>query len=202
MRVVAVGGEDLTIGRFHFLGIGIDEYQDGELHLKTASKGAKSIQELLLKEFTFEERNCKLLLDAQANENGIVNALRDLAKNAGEKDSVLIYYAGHGYLDELTNSGSWVPWDATFNTPDKWIDNDRIRKLLKASKARHILLISDSCFAGDFFRGNRDIVVPAIDDASIRKAFTRISRKAMTAGGLEPVADGGRDGQSIYTWWL
>lgn len=197
--VVAVGGEDLSIGVFRFLGIGIDNYQDPDLRLQTAVKGATSLRDLLVKDYTFEEPNCRLLLDVEATVEGIVGGLRSLAESADGKDSVLIYYAGHGHLDRLTNTSSWVPWDATFKTPAKWIDSDRIRKLLKASRARHTLLVSDSCFAGDFFRGNRDIVVPEITDSNIRRSFTLVSRKAMTSGGVEPVADGGQDRQSIYT---
>ena len=199
IAVISVGGEDLDIGTFHFLGIGIDKYQDRELELQTAVKGATDLRDLLVKEFAFAKEQSRLLLDAQASSDAIVGALRSLAQTAGENDSVLIYYAGHGLLDQVEKIGSWVPWDATFKTPAKWISNTRILGLLKAMKARHVLLISDSCFSGDFFRGDRDLVVPKITDSSVRRAFTRMSRKAMTAGGLEPVADQGMRGHSVYT---
>lgn len=68
-------------------------------------------------------------------------------------------------------------------------------------KARHILLISDSCFSGDFFNRSRG-VSPEITDSYVRKAISKMSRQAITSGGLEPVADAGFDSHSVFTYFL
>ena len=110
-------------------------------------------------------------------------------------------FAGHGNLDDITETGAWIPWDASFDSPESWLENSQIKAYLRAMKARHVLLVSDSCFAGDFFAANRS-VRKRIDDAAARRAFSLRSRQGMTSGGVEPVMDGGQDGHSVYTWWL
>jgi hypothetical protein len=44
VAVVAVGGEDLRIGLFRFLGIGIDHYQNTNLNLKTPVADVGALQ--------------------------------------------------------------------------------------------------------------------------------------------------------------
>ena len=58
-----------------------------------------------------------------------------------ENDNLLIYYAGHGELDKAENRGYWLPVDASYELRSKWISNTRIVDRIKATKAKHVLLI-------------------------------------------------------------
>jgi len=112
---------------------------------------------------------------------------------------VMIYYAGHGQLDNFEGISFWIPVDAT-DDPTTWLASDRIRRAVAHMKARHVLLISDSCFAGDFFRERK--ALPIIDEAYYRRAYARRSRQAMTSGGVEPVADAALEGPRPFAYWL
>lgn len=192
-------------GEFHLLAIGIDRY----LHvtpLATAANGVRALAGVLTNDYGFSR--VTTLLDAQATRPNILRELRRvLLSNAGTNDSVLIYYAGHGQIDEQTQSGSWIPVEGLAPDPDNpaseapstWLSNSDIKTLIRASRARHILLVSDSCFSGDFLRTPR-AVAPGDTPEALRTAHARPSRQALAAGGLEPVADqGGGDGQSAFT---
>ena len=67
-----------------------------------------------------------------------------------------------------------------------------------AIKAKHILLVSDSCFSGDFFRGKRG-KLPEVTDEVIKRAYKLTSRQAITSGGLEPVSDAGFGKNSVFS---
>ena len=192
----------IEIGDYHLLAIGIDNYLNPQVSkLKTAVHGARALRDLLIKEYTFEPRNCKMLLDGEATTKGIMAELRRLAKELGKDDALLIYYAGHGNLDDLTKTGYWIPVDGDPADPTSLLPNTEIKKILGAAAARDVLLISDSCFAGDFFRGSRNLRID-LTDAVIKRGLQLSSRLAMTSGGVEPVSDGGGDGHSIYTYFL
>ncbi len=206
-QVVAVGGEDVELGDYYLLAIGIDQYRDAHLALKTAVKGARALKDLLVRDYSFvdDPRHCRLLLDAQATRKSIIAALRDLTTAAGPDDAVLVYYAGQGLLDDVTGKGSWVPADGTSRDAHTWVRNDEVRDLLVAMQARHVLLIADGFFDGGFFRDMGHGGVPL--EAGVRRSLTRPSRAALTAGGPQPVLDAGAmppdaAGHSVYTGWL
>ena len=189
-------------GDFWLVVIGINNYINVP-KLTTAVNDAKEVKKVLLERYGFETKRLVELYDADATAKRIIAELRKLSDKIKKDDSLLIYYAGHGNLDEITKSGAWIPVDGVKDDPTTWIDNDVLKKHLTvdAIKARHLLLISDSCFAGDFFvRGGES--APKITDAYVRTAFGKASREAITSGGVEPVSDAGFGNHSVFAHFL
>jgi hypothetical protein len=58
---------------------------------------------------------------------------------------LLIYYAGHGVLDEEAGAGYWQPVDARSDDDTDWFANTRLTGYLKAMSARHVIVVADSC---------------------------------------------------------
>ena len=54
-----------------------------------------------------------------------------LRRELGPDDNLLIYYAGHGYVDEETEEGYWLPVDAVEDDPVDWISNSTITTMLR-----------------------------------------------------------------------
>ena len=71
---------------------------------------------------------------------------------------------------------------------------------LKAIPAKHVLVIADSCYSGTLSRDAPVLLGTTAGRAAELERITRKrARKALTSGGLEPVADGGGDGHSVFT---
>ncbi len=117
-----------------------------------------------------------------------------------ENSSFLLYYAGHGHKDPVTKRAYWIPVDAQDDSNANWISASDLSENISAIPARHILIISDSCFSGDL-TNDREINVlrgSAERDAFLSKLIQRKSRDLLASGGDEPVADGGGEGHSIF----
>ena len=99
-------------GANHFLGIGINDYTHWQ-HLRNAVNDVQDMAEVLYEKYDFEEHNKTLLIDAEATSSRIVNTLHKLtgAMILGEHDSLLIYFSGHGFLDE-NKEGYWAPFES------------------------------------------------------------------------------------------
>jgi len=185
-------------GQYRALLIGINNYQDpGIQKLKTAVADAKSVEEMLSGSYGF--KNSIKLLDQQATRKAIDQAFRKMIEELTPADSLFIYYAGHGDLDRLTKDGWWVPYDATAGDPTTYIDNSVIQKYIGAMKARHVLLVSDSCYSGTLLGETRSLP-PVIDDQFYRELYESKSRWGMTSGNRTPVTDAGSEGHSLFAY--
>ncbi len=198
---------DWPLGSYHLLGIGIDAYAHWN-RLGTAKAGAEAVCAVLQAEFGFLPEHCRLLLNEEATGEAILAVLTLMAMTLPEEASLLIYFAGHGHIEDLTKLGWWIPVDGARPSTEEelrkgrvgtktWISNAQIKAVLGAMKAKHVLLVSDSCYSGDFVRAMTE-VTPATDEY-VKAALLRTSRHALTSGGLHPVQDDGFHGQSVFT---
>jgi len=177
-------------GNYYAIVIGIDRYtQIPKLH--TACSDAKAVAELLQDDYGFK---VKLLIDATRAD--ILRSLTAL-RNCDSNDCVLIYYAGHGWLDDRGDEGYWLPVDSDDQDRVNWLANATISTELRACDARHILVVADSCYSGKLTRG---LEVLEKESNYYQKIAQRKARVAISSGGLEPVIDSGGEGKhSVFT---
>lgn len=159
--------------------------------LKTAVNDAEKITEILNKKYGFT-----VTLIRNGNHKNIVNELYKIRKQMNSSDNLLVYYAGHGELDEEENLGYWIPIDGDLELRSNWISTNYVLAQIKATKAKHVLVIVDSCFSGSLHRGNQNKSTTK-DISKLAKKKTRIS---ITSGGNEPVMDSGNDGHSVFAY--
>ena len=182
------------MGRYRALVIGINDYRH-ITKLETAVNDATAMHALLKQSFGFDS---ELLLDP--DRYTLVRKLDELRAELEAEDNLLIYFAGHGFLDREADQGYWLPIDAEEDSQANWIPVSTVTGTLRAMAAKHVLVISDSCYSGTL---TRDAPVPLETGADRRKELLRLStkraRKALTSGGLEPVVDGGGSGHSVFT---
>ena len=192
-------------GVYRALIIGNNEYKDQQgkwQPLSTAITDAREVARLLEEQYGFTD--IKLLENATRRD--VLFALEELANKSLKNDNVLIYYAGHGFLDDESNKGFWVPVDANGSDHTTFLRNSTIRDEVSsiASRVQHTLLISDSCFSGSLLRtASRGISESDYTEKYFEKVSNKKSVQIMAAGGFEFVDDDYREsGHSPFTYFL
>jgi len=182
---------NIDYGNYHALVIGNDNYRHLS-PLSNAVNDANDVADLLTSKYQF---NVNLLTNATRDE--IVSALYELSNSIASKDNLLVYYAGHGYLDTAIDEGFWLPIDAENDNKVHWVANHTIMQSIRSMDAKHVMVVADSCFSGSLTRG----VNINLQDSSpdyINQIAQKKSRTVLTSGGLEPVSDVGGGGNSVF----
>ena len=98
----------------------------------------------------YPDRNIRLLLDSEANANGIREGLRWLADVTSKNGSCVIFFSGHG--GRLETSPSYqhyiIPYDCDPNDLDGTaLNSSEITGLLNDIRAQRLLVVFDCCYA-------------------------------------------------------
>jgi uncharacterized caspase-like protein len=176
--------------------IGVNRYADPSIpQLANAVGDAQALSRL------FESRlGYETVLVENANKATVVAALNRLALELGPRDSVLVYYAGHGELVQATGQGYWQLADSDAKKPESWLSNADIARLLGQIGASQVALISDSCYSGSLAEGERIRATPG--RPSPEQLMGGKAMVTMSSGGNEPVFDEGKGGHSPFAWNL
>ena len=187
----------LNLGNYHALVIGNNDYRSYP-KLKTAVNDATETASVLQEKFGFKTTVLK-----NATRYEILAALNELREQLTDQDNLLIYYAGHGELDDKTDKGFWLPVDAEQGNSRNWISNAAISDILNTLKAKHVMVVADSCYAGTLSVAAMPRVDESMPDDLQKEWILAMSqaraRTVLTSGGVAPVLDGGGDGHSVFS---
>lgn len=172
------------------IGIAIDEYFDNHItNLNNCYNDISQLTSMFMSKFKFESIDIFSQTE-QTTKTIIYNSLYDLFINSSENDNILLLYAGHGEYNPRTESSFWLTCDSKKYDTTTWLNINDILNLFQHSPAKHIALVSDSCFSGAIFSHYRGGGTQALE--------ANYSRYALTSGSLEKVSDGVKNSLSPF----
>jgi len=180
---------DVAYGTYRALVIGINDYKTLPA-LKTAVADARAVANTLKSKYGFDVQ----LLENPSRDT-IIDAFDELRETLTEQDNLIIYYAGHGWLDQQSGRGYWLPVDARQDRRSRWLANSSLTDTLQATFAKHVMVVADSCYSGTL---TRSIKVPERRSDYIAHMAEKRARLVLSSGGLEPVADSGGGKHSVF----
>jgi uncharacterized protein len=189
---------NLEFGKFYALVIANQNY-DQIGSLETPFRDAKRAKQILEEKYGF---SVTLLLDG--NNTTIMKAINNLDNQSTENDNILIFYAGHGSRLQASGveAGYWLPTNASAPPDDTfWVSNEFVTRHLGHTKAKRVLVVADSCYAGllssepgYLFMGDKNNYT----EEYVRYKMPKKSRLLLSSGGDKPVLDNAGEGHSVF----
>lgn len=186
----------LPHARFHALIIANQAYRHWP-KLHNPVNDAQDLKRMLEQRYGFQTT---LLVDSTRRD--LFAAFNMLRTQLKPDDNLLVFYAGHGDIEESTQRGYWVPVDGERGNRSNWVSVVDVTDQINALGVRQVLVIADSCYSGTMARtalpvADADLVGERRWEA-LRSIAQLRARVAMTSGGLEPVVDGGAGRNSLF----
>ena len=137
-------------GRKRALVVGINAYGGGIPRLGSAVRDAEAVAQQLERAHRFE---VELIRDAEATTAAIMASVaRAAAAGLTPDDSFVMYFAGHGTIDQSDEpEGFLLGSDAQRTKDAAWLGMASLKTaLVEGLSCRHLLLVLDCCNAGAF----------------------------------------------------
>ncbi|TQV84030.1 peptidase C14 [Exilibacterium tricleocarpae] len=194
----ALSAQGMNFGKYHALVIGNESYQMLD-NLDTSRLDAQRAANLLRDKYGFSVRTL-----INADNIQVMKAINELNDLLTEEDNLVIFYAGHGSRVQTGDfvSGYWLPTNAEPPPTDTfWVSNEFVTRHLARMKAKRVLVVADSCYAGllssapGYLFMGEDVQFNA---DYVRYKLPRRSRLLLSSGGDYPVLDNAGQGHSVF----
>ncbi len=193
----------LAEGKRYALIIGIGRYRDGRIPpLRYTVADARAMYDVLTdpRHGRFPKGNVRLLLDERATLVNIRKGLNWLVREAGEDDTVVVYYSGHGAPEG--DETFWVSYDADIDDiASTAVENNYITGRLQRIKAKRLASFLDSCYSAAIVE-KRD-APKALFDQDFFTNYQGTGRVTITASdGKQLSLESEELGHGIFTYFL
>ena len=177
-------------GRYRALVIGSAEYTYLP-SVATAEGDAAAVSDLLENRYGF-----RVALLRNPSLTDLSKALARLERELRSDDNLLIYWAGHGFVSDELGRCYWFPVEALGDDTSQGLANDEVAAALQRMKAKHVLIVADSCFTAS---ERREVGLQEEGTDAHERLSELRARVVLSSGGLEPIQDGQGSGHSMFT---
>jgi hypothetical protein len=140
-----------TKPKLYLLAVGVGAYANPSFKLDLPAKDAGDVAAAwkAQKGGLYEEVEVKLLADAKASRDAILDGLEWLERQATERDVAILYFSGHGMNDPRTGEYLFLPYDADLESRRKTLLPDREVRSALSSIPGKVLVFLDTCHSGN-----------------------------------------------------
>lgn len=177
--------------------------------LNNAENDAQAFADLLIKHYGYDKDSLKLLKGKDATGEAIKGAISGQflgKKSVSQNDSILFFFAGHGYYNEKEQrAGELLPWDVKVDGDIPVLSScirmeGEVVEYMKKSPARHKLTILDCCHSGYVFNSKQQAERRSEKNIHFDAGlFSTPAFQAIASCRGEEKASDGKDGHSFFT---
>jgi hypothetical protein len=174
----------------YVVAVGVSEYADTNRNLKYAAKDARDLVSFFQQHRqNFSNIHVTIILDTDATKENIL-AVKELLQQTKVDDQVILFFAGHGLLDEQFDY-YFATSDIDFTNPsEQGLPYEAIEGLLDGIPARKKLLLMDTCHSGEVDKEEVQMVAAAeisdIEDPAVQsRSFRGLGRVQQCQLGLQ-----------------
>lgn len=140
------------------------------------------------------DHQVSILIDELATRQNILDAMRTTFLRADENDVIMFYFSGHGL------KGAFLPVD--YDGQKNRLEHEEIKEVLKASRAKHKLVVADACHSGSLltFKTPNQIALEKYYDAF--KMAKRGTALLMSSKGEEYSLEDGGLRSGVFSYFL
>jgi hypothetical protein len=147
--------ENKKVANRYALVIGNQDYTSyqrtlsSEQNVDYAENDATIFKQYCLNTLGVKQENMHFLLNATAGQmSQEIDLVSKIVSKLGPEAELIVYYAGHGYPDELTKVPYLIPVDVSASNLNSAIKLSDVYKKLSSTNAGKISVFLDACFTG------------------------------------------------------